>query len=123
MTKLWLGFKFFWLDLARDLIRWPFWWYSRGLVLFFEWSREFLVGYAATLGVGVWIKNLFVPMFGQRDWQSRIISFFMRLFQIAFRSVALAILAFGVFLAGIVYLVAPLAVVAGLFFQLFGSVA
>ena len=37
------------------------------------------------LGLPVWIKNLFKPMFGQQDWQGRIISFFMRLAQIIIR--------------------------------------
>jgi len=44
------------------------------------------------MGLGVWIKNLFVPMFQQYDWQGRIISFFMRLFQIIFRFIGFIIM-------------------------------
>ncbi len=33
----------------------------------------------------VWLKNLFVPMYGQKDAASFIISFVIRLIQIVFR--------------------------------------
>jgi len=39
------------------------------------------------LGLTIWIKNIFRPMFGQYDWQGRIISFFVRVFQIIVRFV------------------------------------
>jgi len=37
----------------------------------------------------VWIKNIFTPMYGQTDWQGKLISFFMRLFQIIFRGIVM----------------------------------
>lgn len=39
----------------------------------------------------VWIKNLFVPMYGQYDWTGRIISFFMRVFVMIGRAIALCL--------------------------------
>ena len=42
----------------------------------------------SSLGVLLWLKNLFVPMFGQRDWQGRLVSVFMRLVQVIARGVA-----------------------------------
>lgn len=39
------------------------------------------------LAVTLWIKNWFVPMFGQHDWQGRIISVFIRTVQIIIRSI------------------------------------
>lgn len=32
----------------------------------------------AAIGVRIWVKNLFVPMYGQYNWQGRIISFVFR---------------------------------------------
>ncbi|PIX12175.1 hypothetical protein COZ73_00770, partial [Candidatus Falkowbacteria bacterium CG_4_8_14_3_um_filter_36_11] len=39
-----------------------------------------------SLALLIWIKNIGRPMYGQYDWQGRIISFFMRLIQIIIRS-------------------------------------
>ncbi len=39
------------------------------------------------LAIAVWIKNIFTPMYGQRDWAGMIISFLTRLIQILVRMV------------------------------------
>jgi hypothetical protein len=66
-------------DLLASVVHWPLWWYTRGLAHAAGWVQRSFSYYAQSTAIGVWMKNLFVPMFGQRDWQSRIISFFMRL--------------------------------------------
>lgn len=43
------------------------------------------------LAPGIWLANIFVPMFGQFDWQGRIVSFFMRVVQVVVRTGVLAI--------------------------------
>jgi hypothetical protein len=80
-------------DVLLDIVMFPLWWYSRGLVLMLKWSGDTLKGYAKYMAIGVWIQNIFVPMFGQHDWQSRLISIFMRLVQIVGRSFGLMIVA------------------------------
>jgi len=79
-------------ELAGDLLRFPTWWYGKGLFRAAKYALEFIQGYARTLGVSVWIKNIFTPMFGRYDWQSRIISVFMRSVNIIGRSFALIII-------------------------------
>ena len=75
-------------EFVFDILFFPFWWYSYGL------KRAFLASYGIvqfgnmTLAPGVWIENIFVPMFGQYDWQGRIMSFFMRVVNILYRSIA-----------------------------------
>ena len=39
------------------------------------------------LGLAVWAKNLFTPMYGQQDFMGKFISFFIRLIQIIVRSI------------------------------------
>jgi hypothetical protein len=95
-------------DILVDLVMFPIWWYSKGLLLMLRASAHTLRGYAQYLAIGVWIKNLFVPMFGQRDWQSRLISIFMRSVQIAGRSLALGVIALGISLAVLAYAIIPL---------------
>lgn len=74
-----------------DFLIFPFWWYSKGffsvlhaaLASVFLWQKE--------LALDLWVKNIFVPMYGQYDIAGRIISFFMRLAQIVGRTGALAV--------------------------------
>ncbi len=74
-------------ELIADILLFPIWWYSRG---FWGWVKSvfgFLCNREKAIGLFVWLKNLFTPMYGQQDWQGRLISFFMRLVQIVFRGI------------------------------------
>lgn len=72
----------------KDIVLFPVWWYTKGVVHMFEQLLRSARRQAAFFAVSVWVRNLFVPMYGQYDWQGRIISFFIRLIQIIFRSLA-----------------------------------
>lgn len=103
--------KFLFADVIGDALYFPFWWYSRGLLRFLKTLANRLRNLAAKLGLGVWTRYLFTPMFGQYDVAGRIISFFVRVFQILFRSVLMlaAVCVAAVVLA--FYLALPLLVV------------
>lgn len=81
--------KFVCRDLIFDLLSWPIWWYSVGLKKALARMSDTIAQGNAELGVTIWIKNLFKPMFGQYDWQGRLISFFVRLVQIIGRTILL----------------------------------
>ncbi|MFA5644187.1 MAG: hypothetical protein WC928_01515 [Patescibacteria group bacterium] len=70
-----------------EVVYFPLWWYSVGLVRLVKVLLKFLGERWLVIGAGVWLKNLFVPMYGQVDFASRAISFFIRLIQIFFRFV------------------------------------
>ncbi len=79
------------LQFVLDILLFPIWWYTEGL-------RRVLVGLFhnlqdtnLTLAPGLWLKNMFKPMYGQTDIQGRIMSFFMRLVNFIGRSIALAL--------------------------------
>lgn len=94
------------IEIMTDVLYFPFWWYSRGLVNLIIWARDFLINKQKSLALSVWVKNIFKPMYAQYDWQGMLISFFMRLVQIIFRSIlmlfwlimALAVIIFWVIL-------------------------
>lgn len=73
---------------GKDVIFFPIWWYTKGIVYVLEKITYSARRQSALLAIDLWVKNIFVPMYGQRDWQGRIISFFIRLLQIVARSVA-----------------------------------
>jgi hypothetical protein len=74
------------IDILKDIVFFPFWWYSQGLIKTAKKLTGFVADKEKSLALFVWVKNLFVPMYGQRDFQGFIISFFIRLIQIIFRS-------------------------------------
>ncbi|MEK7183349.1 MAG: hypothetical protein AAB776_01805 [Patescibacteria group bacterium] len=108
-------------DVLLDIVMFPVWWYSRGLLLMLQWCVDTLKGYAKYMAISVWIKNIFVPMFGQNDWQSRLISIFMRSVQIVGRSIGLVIIAVAVALALVVYITAPIFVALQAAYHVIGS--
>jgi hypothetical protein len=65
------------------------WWYTGGIVYFGQFSWNLLQAGNFRLAPGLWLKNIFVPMFGQVDFQGRMVSFFMRLVNVIGRSIAL----------------------------------
>ncbi|MDD4901872.1 MAG: hypothetical protein PHE24_01925 [Patescibacteria group bacterium] len=97
-SNLTLGGIFF--SILMDIFFFPFWWYSLGLFKIIKNLANFVADKEKSLALLVWIKNIFVPMYGQRDIQGAIISFFIRLAQIIFRSV---ILIFWIIIALIVF--------------------
>ncbi len=105
-------------ELGRDIIYFPLWWYTRGLGQLVISLKNFLVNKERGLALLVWIKNIGRPMYGQYDWVGFLISFFMRIFQIIVRGIAmlfwsclaLAILGF--------WLALPLIVVYEIIFQI-----
>ncbi len=99
----------------KDIVAFPVWWYSKGIVYMLEQLLLSARRQAAFLAVGLWVKNLFVPMYGQYDWQGRIISFFVRLMQIVARSVAYVLWLVGLCGVAIGYIVLPPVLVAFFF--------
>jgi len=77
------------LDVLLDLLYFPIWWFTSGAKHALLWCVKLLASGNRVLAPGLWLTNIFVPMYGQYDWQGRIVSFFMRFIQIIFRTIAL----------------------------------
>ncbi len=103
---------------AGNILFFPLWWYSVGFVRFTSRVLGFWRGEQRVLGLSVWIKNIFIPMYGQTDIVGRLISFFMRLVQIIFRSLAMLFwVVLGVALI-LFWLALPLFIIFAIAFQL-----
>lgn len=77
------------ISLILEIVYFPIWWYSVGFFRIAKNIWRFFLGREKALGFSIWLKNIFVPMYGQYDWAGRLISFFIRLIQIAFRGIVL----------------------------------
>ncbi|MEA3449686.1 MAG: hypothetical protein U9Q85_01790 [Patescibacteria group bacterium] len=106
-------------ETLRDIVFFPIWWYSRGLIQTVKSLIQFMSNREKGLAFFVWVKNFFKPMYGQSDWQGRLISMGMRLMMIIFRGLILIfwlIISIGVF---IIWLILPILVVFELIFQFY----
>lgn len=87
------------LEFFLHLVFFPVWWYTKGAKKVLLSLASFWQEVNITLAPGLWLKNIFVPMFGQHDFQGRLTSFIVRSMNVVIRSCALAI--FSVFLLGV----------------------
>jgi len=107
-------------EILGKILYFPAWWYSVGLARCARKAWLFLRDREKSLSLFVWIKNWFVPMYGQRDWVGRLISFLVRSVQIIIRGAALI---FWLILAAIIlllWIIIPVLLIIGLSFQLAG---
>lgn len=105
------------VELMYDILYFPVWWYSRGLLNLLMGLKSFLLNKQKGLALFIWIKNIFRPMYAQYDWQGLLISFFMRLIQIIFRSLIMLVW-FAVSLAVITFwILSPVLVIYEIIFQ------
>ena len=77
------------LELILDIIYFPLWWYTGGVKHAIKYCYGVLQSGNMVLSPMLWLKNIFVPMYGQSDFQGRLVSFFMRLVNFIGRSIAL----------------------------------
>ena len=105
-------------EIVRDILFFPFWWYSRGLFNVIQKQIFFIKNRQKSLALLVWVKNIFKPMYGQRDFQGMLISIFIRSVQIIFRSFLMLFLIIFSLILIIFWIILPPLVIFEIFFQL-----
>ena len=98
-------------ELVLDLVYFPLWWYTGGVKHAAIFCFHLFQDGNMNLAPALWLKNMFVPMFGQTDLQGRLTSIFMRLVNFIGRSIGLIVWFFLVLFLFILWLVVPLFVV------------
>lgn len=78
-------------DLLFDFLCFPLWWYTAGAKRALVFAGQLFRDGNLYLSPSLWLKNIFVPMFGQNDLQGRLVSFFMRFINVIGRTIALFI--------------------------------
>ncbi|MFH2136747.1 MAG: hypothetical protein ABII19_03930 [Patescibacteria group bacterium] len=106
------------LDIVREILYFPIWWYTKGLAMAGNFSWQRIKNMEVRLGVKVWVVNIFKPMFGQRDIAGVLISFFMRIFQIIGRTLVLILWTMVMILVFFVWIILPFFVVLGIILNL-----
>jgi len=94
-------------DGLATFLYFPLWWYTKGFLKALKAAWNFVIDLDLTLGFSIWLKNIFTPIFGQRDIMGRIISFFLRLFQIIVRGFVMLIVTIMAIVFLIIWLILP----------------
>lgn len=90
---------------TKELMLMPIWWYTSGLVLVLSMTKNAVFNMVDLFGLRIWIKNLFVPMYGETTISGKIISFFVRLFMILVQSMGVVLLSLLIIVAFFIYLI------------------
>ena len=90
---------------GKELLMMPIWWYTSGLVLALSMTKNSISNMVDFFGLRIWIKNLFVPMYGETTISGKIISFFVRLFMILVQSMGVILLSLLIVVAFFIYLI------------------
>jgi hypothetical protein len=101
-----------------EILYFPVWWYSRGLLRVLLWAKNFLARKIKSTGILIWLKNIFTPMYGQSDWAGILISFITRVLQIIFRAIAMFFWITWSLIIITLWLLFPIIVVFEIIFQL-----
>lgn len=104
------------LDTFLDLLYFPLWWYTGGALASLKWCWRLVVSGNNHFAPGLWLSNIFVPMYGQHDIEGKIISFFMRLVQVLVRSLALFVWVLVCLILFLIWLSLPILVFYGFWF-------
>lgn len=89
------------VDLLGSVAWFPVWWYTTGLSLAAGKAWQALRYRSQAYAFRIWIRNFFVPMYGQYDLAGRLVSVFMRFVVLVGRGIALVAEAL-VYAAGLV---------------------
>lgn len=104
--------------LWEELVLAPVWWYGRGLKAATNRFLSQCRNNDRAVGWSIWLKNIFVPMYGQSDMAGRAISFFMRIILLVARTVAIVVMDLLTVFGYMAYIFLPLLALAGLIFSL-----
>ena len=96
----------------------PIWWYGHGLTSFIKRLSEAVTLLAQGLSLRVWMKNLFVPMYGDTSMAGRAISFGVRLMMVVVRGLGVVVYTLLVFCLFVIYLCVPPVVIISFFYHL-----
>lgn len=103
--------KIFLIDVILDILYFPVWWYSKGLKNVLLWAGRRIRIANINLSLRLWLTSLFKPMFGERSRSGRIISFFMRLMVLVWRSFLILMVILSASLVIVIWIVLPVFIV------------
>ncbi len=101
----------------QRIVQLPIWWYGRGLRMTFQKCFSLIAESSSNLGLDVWVKNLFNPMYGDTSFTGRAISIGIRFVMVIVRGIGVILSSIFFFLLFVIYLFLPLFIVLSLIYH------
>ncbi len=105
------GLKFIFIDLIGDFLYWPIWWYTSGLKSRLLAAAEQIKLTWRALGLGLWLKSMFKPMYADKSFTGRAISLVMRFIILWWKLLWMAIWLVIIIILLLLWVAAPIIVV------------
>jgi hypothetical protein len=106
-------------DTKLQLILFPLWWYTTGIRLLWQWVKKRFGYRLHGSGFTLFVRHLAEPLYGDYTRSGRLISLFLRLFLLLFKTLALGLYGLALFGLLCIYLaVIPFSIVM-IIYQLF----
>lgn len=104
-------FKYIFVEILWDVVYFPIWWYSKGLVRVVKFCLNSAAFHLKRrVALRIWLKNMFKPMYGDYSKDGRIISFFFRIFILIWKLFSAVVWLLILFILFVVWIVLPLLV-------------
>ncbi len=104
-------------EFFSSIVRFPFWWYTKGLAIVLGKTVRSLKTASDFFGFGVWVRNLFTPMYGDDSAAGRLVSFLVRSAMVVMKGFGVLLWAVFAWILFVVYLLVVPAGVFGLIYQ------
>lgn len=111
------SFRILALDVIGNLLHFPIWWYSKGLLAAFRFSLNQIKAMANYFALPILFRFWFKPMFGQNDIWGRLISFGVRTVQLLVLLIGQTLWTLFVFILFLLWPLIPLVIGYELLFQ------
>lgn len=115
----WAATRYILIEVLLDIVYFPVWWYTKGLAKLVRFFARSLSNMASSLSLKIWLRHMFTPMYGQYDWQGRMISFMMRFVMLIYKTVVFVIWIILLICLLIFWIAAPIIIVYFVLYQLF----
>ena len=107
-------------ELVGEILYFPVWWYSLGLMLALRTLWRQWENTVDRLALRIMFRTMSQPMYGDYTRSGRVISFFMRLFLIFVKLIVLCLWTIALIVGLLLWLIGPVGVIAMLIYQLSG---
>lgn len=111
--------KYILVEVFFDILYFPIWWYTKGLSRVSNYCLEKLNTAVRRVGLGVWLKHMFVPMYGDYTREGKIISVFMRLVVLFYKIIMMFFWLIYVLIIFILWIILPVLFIYYILFQIF----
>jgi len=112
--------KYIAVEIIWDVIYFPIWWYSKGLMRVINYCIESATFHVnRRMALGIWIKSMFKPMYGDYTREGRIISIFMRFVVLIWKLVSAVLWLVLLFIIFILWIALPLLIIYFILYQIY----